>query len=67
MGDFKTAEVAELLGYSTDTLRVLRRRYSVGHKVGGQWRYTLADIEEIKRHSGKVGKKNHLLDTSSSV
>lgn len=65
MDEFKTVEVAKLLGYSPDTLRVLRRRYGVGHKVRGQWRYTLADIEEIKRHSGKVGKKKHLLDNSS--
>jgi len=57
---YTSAQVAELLGYTHDVLLVLRKRYSLGHKVGGRWKYSSNDISEFKRHQGNIGTNKHL-------
>jgi hypothetical protein len=46
---YTTAEVAEDLGISMARLRLIAARYGIGKKVGRDWLFTDADLEQLRQ------------------
>lgn len=56
---YSVEEIAQMTSVTTRTIRnYLRNGILKGRKIGGQWRFSLEDVEDMMNQSGNASREN---------